>query len=190
MQFQHMHPEGGSDEAFSVETTFPEAGTYVLYDEFMRDGQMVLDRRELVVDEASSTNASLTPDLSPKTADGLTVSLSAPQKIESGEEASFTFTVTRGGQLVTDLEPYLGAAAHVAIVSDDTTDFTHAHGEAGEGSGEGHEGMGSMDDSPPSAFGPKISFHNTFPHPGLYKIWGQFGYEGEVITVPYVVEVG
>ncbi|HZY57170.1 MAG TPA: hypothetical protein VFE09_05160, partial [Rubrobacteraceae bacterium] len=82
----------------------------------------------------------------------------------------------------------LGAAAPVASVSEDTEDFAHVHGEAGEAD-EGHEGMGSMDDSPPSAFGPQVGFRHTFPHPGRYKIWGQFSREGRVITVPYVVEV-
>jgi hypothetical protein len=182
-EFQHIHPEL-DDGAYSVTTEFPESGTYVLYDEFVRDGQKVLDRRELLVGEASGTDTSLAPDLSPKIADSLTVSLSAPQTIKAGQEASFTFLVMRGERSVTDLEPYLGAAAHVAIVSADTNDFAHVHGEAGEG----HEGM-AMDDSPPSAFGPEVSFHHTFPRPGLYKIWGQFGYEGDVITVPFVVEV-
>jgi hypothetical protein len=187
-QFQHIHPEVGAHGAYSVTTEFPEAGTYVLYDEFVHDGQTVLDRRELPVGEASQTGASLTPDLEPKTVDDVTISLSAPEKIRAGEEASFTFAgLTRDGQQVTNLEPYLGAAAHVAIVSDDTNDFAHVHGEAGE-TGKGHEDMESMD-SPPTVFGPEVSFRYTFPHLGLYKIWGQLGYKGSVITVPYVVEV-
>jgi Cu+-exporting ATPase len=187
-QFQHIHPEVGPDDAYSVTTEFTDPGTYVLYDEFVRDGQRVLDRRELPVGEASDTKVFLVPDLVPKTADSVTVALSAPGTIRAGEEASFTFTLTQGERSVTDLEPYLGAAAHVAIVSEDTEDFAHVHGEAGEAD-EGHEGMESMGHSPPSAFGPQVSFHHTFPHPGRYKIWGQFSHEGRVITVPYVVEV-
>ena len=188
-QFQHIHPEPGTDEeAYSVATEFPKDGTYVLYDEFVHDARRVLDRRELPVGEGTDASASLSPDLAPKTDGDVSVALFAPQEIKHGEEASFTFALTRGGRSVTDLEPYLGAAAHVAIVSADTKDFAHTHGEAGE-AGEGHEGMGSMDESPPSAFGPEVSFHHTFPRPGLYKIWGQFGYEGRVITVPYVVQV-
>ncbi len=119
----------------------------------------------------------------------VTVALSAPGTIRAGEEASFTFILTEGERSVTDLEPYLGAAAHVAIVSADTNDFAHVHGEADKESGDGHEGMGSMDGSPPAAFGPEISFHHTFPRPGLYKIWGQFNSGGTVITVPFVIEV-
>lgn len=184
-QFQHIHPEVDADGAYSVTTEFPDPGAYVLYDEFVHEGQTVLDRRELIVGEGSEAEASLSPDLAPKTIDGVTVALAAPETIRAGEEAIFTFVVSEGERSVTDLEPYLGAAAHVAIVSADTEDFAHVHGEAGEG----HEGMGSMDDSPPAAFGPEVSFHHTFPRPGLYKVWAQFSRAGNVITVPYVVEV-
>jgi hypothetical protein len=180
-QFQHIHPEVGADGAWAVTTTFPESAVYVLFDEFVYNEQHVLDRQEFTVGDASPTSASLSPDLSPKTEGGLSVSLSAPQTIASGEDTNFTLHVTRDGQPVTDLEPYLGAPAHVVIVSSDTRDFAHTHGEV--------SGMGSMNTPPPSAFGPDISVHHTFPRAGLYKIWAQFGYQGSVITVPYVVEV-
>jgi hypothetical protein len=69
----------------------------------------------------------------------------------------------------------------VVVVSSDTHDFAHTHGTV--------SGMESMDSPLPSSFGPDISFDNTFPRAGLYKIWAQFGYQGNVITVPFVVEV-
>jgi hypothetical protein len=186
-QFQHIHPEVDANGTYTVTATFPRAGTEILFDEFAPNGQMVLDRRELPVGKTSETGASLSPDLSPKTEDGLTASLLAPEAIEAGEDERFTLQVTRDGQPVTDLEPYLGAAAHVAIISSDTRDFAHTHGEASEAD-KGHEGMESMGSSS-STFGPEVSFHHTFPHAGLYKLWIQFGYQGSVITVPYVVEV-
>ena len=198
-RFQHIHPEVGSGEAYGVVTEFPEAGTYVLYDEFKHGGRTVLDRRELRVGEGSADSASLSIDLTPKTVGGVEVSLAVPEPINAGEEANFTFTLTRDGQPVNDLEPYLGAAAHVAIASADTQQFAHTHGEAAGGDdvdaqragGDGHEGhedMGSSD-SGEVALGPEITFHHTFPSPGLYKVWGQFSHDGRVITVPYVVEV-
>ncbi len=44
-------------------------------------------------------------------------------------------------------------------------------------------------DVPAAPFGPQVSFAHTFDRPGLYKIWGQFNDRGNVITVPFVVEV-
>ena len=93
---------------------------------------------------------------------------------------------------MTDLAPYLGAAAHVAIVSEDTRAFAHTHGEAA-GQGNGHAGHGAMAgmemDTVPATFGPEVTFTHSFARPGLYKIWGQFGYHGRVLTVPFVVQV-
>jgi len=179
-QFQHIHPAASNDEAYTVSTTFPETAVYVLFDEFMYNEQTVLDRREVNVGQASEKSASLSPDLDPKTEGDLTASLSAPEMIMAGEDVHFTLQVTRDSQPVTDLEPYLGVPAHLIILSSDTRNYAHTHGEVG-----GMESMGSA----PSTFGPEITFHYTFPHGGLYKMWAQFGYQGNVITVPYVVEV-
>jgi Cu+-exporting ATPase len=193
-QFQHVHPEAGPDGAYGVSITLPAAGLYVLYDEFMHDGQAVLDRRELAAGGATTTpttgGAALTPDLAPKTVDGITVALGAPPTIRAGQEATFAFTLTRDGQPVTGLAPYLGAAAHVAIVSADSADFTHTHGEAvGAGGDHGGHGAQGTADAPPAAFGPQVSFTNTFARPGRYKVWGQFNQGGRVVTASYVVDV-
>ena len=116
-QFQHVHPELGASGGFAVTTTFPTEGTYVLFDEFVRDGRKVLDRREIEVGAGGGT-ASLRPDLEPKTVGGLTVSLETPQEIRAGEEAAFTYTLEKeDGTPAEDLQPYLGAPAHVVIVS-------------------------------------------------------------------------
>ena len=193
-QFEHIHPEIETGNTYSVTTELPEAGTFTLYDEFIYEDRKVLDRRDLHVGEGAGAEPSLAPDRAPKTKGDITVAISAPEAISAGKESSFTFTLTQGERSVTNLEPYLGAAAHVAIVSGDGEDFAHAHGEAGGNEGEGHEDMGSMEDmesmdSPPATFGPEVRLHHTFPRPGFYKMWAQFSQEGRVITVPFVVEV-
>jgi hypothetical protein len=199
-EFQHIHPEPGPDGDFAVTAEFPKPGTYVLYDEFKRGEQTVLDRRELEVDGAAegSGEPSLEPDMEPKTVDGLTVSLEVPDEIRAGQEATFTYTVEKeDGAPADDLEPYLGAASHVAIVSEDTRQFAHTHGEdvggaSGEASGsgghgheEGHAGHGGEGQT----FGPRIAFTHTFEEPGAYKVWAQFNHHGDVVAVPFVVEI-
>jgi P-type Cu+ transporter len=197
-QFQHVHPEPAANGDFAVTTQFPTEGTYALFDEFVRDGRKVLDRREVEVG-AGGGAASLSPDLEPKTVDGLVVSLEAPEEIRAGEEAAFTYTLEKGdGTPADDLEPYLGAPAHVAIVSEDTQEFAHTHGEAdvseedgsgGHGETEAAEAGEHADHGRGQAFGPEIGFHHTFEAPGLYKVWAQFNHHGNVTTVPFVVEV-
>lgn len=199
-RFQHIHPERVESGGFAVTTEFPVQGTYVLFDEFVRDGRKVLDRREIEVG-AGGGAASLSPDLEPKTVDGLTVSLEPPEEVRAGEEAAFTYTLQKeDGALAEDLEPYLGAPAHVAIVSEDAREFAHTHGEAGASGGEapnleGHGDAGGAEGGEHAGhgqgqtFGPEISFHHTFERPGAYKVWAQFNHHGKVTTVPFVVEV-
>jgi len=189
-QFRHVHPELTADGTYRVEFTLPVAGTYRLYDEFQHDGQTILDQREITAGGESGASATLSPDLTPKTVAGTTVSLVGPDSVQAGEEATFRFMVTRDGQPVTTLAPYLGAAAHVAIVAEDGSEFAHTHGEAVEGDGHDAEAEDDAGEHAiPAAFGPEVSFEHTFEEPGYYKVWGQFNQGGEVITVPFVVEV-
>ena len=37
--------------------------------------------------------------------------------------------------------------------------------------------------------GPEVMFHTSFPKPGLYKVWGQFKRNGNVLTIPFVLQV-
>ena len=61
-------------------------------------------------------------------------------------------------------------------------DDGHAENEAaGDEHGGGH--------AVPAAFGPRVIVEHTFPEPGLYKLWAQFSQDGEVITIPFVVDV-
>jgi Cu+-exporting ATPase len=183
--FQHIHPELVGD-AYAVTTTLP-TGAYTLYSEFQRDGRTVLDQRPLTVGAATATGpVGLAQDLTPKTVGDVTVALTAPQAIQAGQAATFTFALTANGQPVTDLIQYLGADAHVAVVSADSSRFAHTHGETvgaagGHADNEAHAAGGTV--------GPDIAFTHTFATPGLYKVWGQFQRGGTVITVPFVVEV-
>ena len=194
-QFQHIHPVLTADGSYQVETTLP-AGTYRLYNEFVRGEQTVLDQRELTVGDTAPTAARLTSALAPKAAAGLTVALEPPETIAAGTPASFTLEITRDGQPVTDLTPYLGAAAHVAIVAEDGSGFAHTHGEAvignaghSEDHGQATTDHGTAEHDLPAAFGPRVQVEHTFPAAGHYKLWAQFQHAGQVITVPFVVEV-
>jgi len=178
----HVHPALGASGTWDVAVTLPQAGRYALYSEFERGSETVLDRRDLIVAGSGTTAAAPTPDLTPKAVGGLTIALAGPQVVHAGEMATFTFTLTRDGQPVTDLQPYLGAAAHVIVVAASDGEFAHTHGEAGSHThGEA--------EVPTGAFGPQVSFSQSFVQPGIYKVWGQFSHGGQVITAPFVVEV-
>ncbi|HUK63773.1 MAG TPA: hypothetical protein VLV15_10570, partial [Dongiaceae bacterium] len=89
-----------------------------------------------------------------------------------GAECAMTFTLTRHGEPVTDLEPFLGAMGHLVMISEDHVAYVHSH------------------PLPENATtGPRVQFNMTFSRTGLYKTWGQFQHHGRVITAPFVVEV-
>ncbi len=210
--FSHIHPSDIQGGDYSFSDTWPTEGQYVLFNEFITaHGGTQLERHELTLGTSTNTG---TPVVSldgmrpgdTRQVDGLTVSLkSQPQKIRRRAPARFTLTVSAGGRPVTTLEPYLGAPAHVVIVSTDTTQFVHTHADAGQvapaGSGDGtgagsgagsehHHAMGmGMGTTQPAGFGPDITFTHTFMQAGSYKMWVQFGYAGRVITVPCSITV-
>lgn len=107
-----------------------------------------------------------------KTVDGLRVTLDF-DRLAAGQELMLTYTIedAETGAPVTDLQPYLGAVGHVVILSEDAEQYLHVHPMDEKGSG------------------PKAEFMTTFPHAGIYKIWGQFQRDERVITVPFVVNV-
>jgi P-type Cu+ transporter len=195
-QFQHVHPARTANPGeYQIDVTFPESGTYVLYDEFTwASGQDVVQRDELVVGTASGT-ANLAEERAPKTlSNDARVSLSGGDGLRAGQAASFTFRIDnpQTGEGVRDLRPYLGAPAHVVILDEGNATFAHTHGEAvgstgSAGHGDSHGGHSAANVS----YGPEIAFHHTFAAPGLYKVWGQFlDHHGNVITADFVVRVG
>ncbi len=71
---------------------------------------------------------------------------------------------------INNLEPYLGAVGHVVILSADAESYLHVH---------------PLDEK---ASGPDAEFATIF-RKAAYKIWGQFQHNGEILTVPFVVDV-
>ena len=101
-----------------------------------------------------------------------------------------TYIFRKDGRPVTDLEPWLEAPMHLAIVSSDLKYFLHVHGEVPGMEHAGHEeGHMHMHMSVPSEFGPEIEVPVVFPGKGLYEVYGQAGYKGKVILTKFMVDV-
>jgi hypothetical protein len=88
------------------------------------------------------------------------------------------FRLLDRGQPVTDLQPYMGAMGHCAIISQDTQMFLHCHPEQ------------LYPCTPDSRGGPTIAFHALFPTAGRYKVWAQFKRGGKIVVADFVVDVG
>ncbi|HEY8743258.1 MAG TPA: ATPase P, partial [Chloroflexota bacterium] len=186
-QFQHIHPQPTNRPGqYAVTLTFPVAGTYYLYNQFARhSGADVLLANVLMVG-APSGPAQLAVDRAPKVSGNVRVALEGVDTLQSGQTQTLTFRLedAQTGEPLANLQPYLGAAAHIAILSQDAQIFVHTHGQ------QAATMAGQQTVNSGGGYGPEISFVNRFPQPGLYKIWGQFATNsGRVVTADFVVAV-
>lgn len=172
--FNHIHPayEGGGK--FTIRTTFPAGGEYKMFADFMPAGGSGVTKSDWVeVSGESSSHSEVKPDkVLVKEEAGKEVELQMNSS-KAGEEVKLSFHIRAADSRkeITNLEPYLGAVGHVVILSEDAEEYIHVH---------------PIDEH---ATGPVASFATMFPKTGVYKIWGQFQHEGNVFTVPYVVNV-
>lgn len=199
--FTHEHPTRRPDGTFTIPMTFPAGGEYTLYFDFTPKGSPQ-QAVPVKVTAAGTPKAAvpLTIDADkPKAIDGFTVALDTEGAIKAGGNAHMAFTITKDGKPVTTLRPYLGAMGHLVIISQDGTQFVHAHphegGEHGDGHGAGgHDAHGgAAPKAPAQTGGPKVDFEAHFMQPGTYKAWGQFNVgtaeKEQVLTVPFTFTV-
>lgn len=206
-EFNHLHPEPQADGSLKVTHTFPNGGAYKLYADFTPpNASQIVDRLDVNVAGDARVRVALVADQTTKTIDGLCVTMRPDKPLRAGDELLLNFAAAdaKTGKPATDLQPYLGSLAHFVIISEDTTDFLHAHpmtkeemSEAGGAHGgmdqeakpHAHDAAEMRDEAKQGTSPSEVAAHTTFPRAGLYKIWAQFQRGGRVITVPYVVRV-
>lgn len=205
--FAHIHPEDigpvtgamKQEGRFPLRYTFPKAGRYAIVINYVQGGRELSQQSFLNVagEPRMETNTETVGKLDRslrKTFDGYGVTLEAPKRISAGEPAKLTYTITKDGKDITDLEPYLGAAMHLALVRSDLGRVVHTHGQAylpGSAFWERlfQDYVNYHSHFVPDHFGPKIQTRMTFPQPGLYQIFGEFKHNGKVVMTTFVVRV-
>jgi hypothetical protein len=196
--FAHIHPEDSgpiTDEMrkkaeYPVRFTFPKAGKYLIAADAAADGRPFSEH--FTEDVAGSPKmGSFVKDLSrEKKFVDLDVALSTvPDRIAAGKEVVLKYMIRKDGEPVKDLEPYLAAMMHVAIISSNLDEFIHAHGGP-PGVDPGHHHMEhAMHMRVPEKFGPEIDVPVVFPEKGLYQIFSQVKHKEKVILMSFMVEV-
>ncbi|GGG61363.1 hypothetical protein [Paenibacillus radicis (ex Gao et al. 2016)] len=172
--FSHIHPDYEGGGQFSITTSLPAAGEYKWIADFKLQGGSALNRSEwMTVQGKAPALKTIVPDEQlVKTVDGKQVTLSIDH-LMANMELSLNFHIADATtkKPIDNLQPYLGAVGHVVILSEDAEQYLHVHPTEEQSSG------------------PDAVFKTTFPHSGVYKIWGQFQQDGKVFTVPFVVKV-
>lgn len=169
--FEHAHPEQREDGTFVLRKELPGDGYMLIADFLPAGGTPQMVHRAIVTPGAVAF--SLPPELHPgrreQIVEGLRVKLETDAVIAL-RRSQLRFMVTElAGEPVKDLEPYLGAPAHLLIVNMDLTSAIHGHPEE-------------------SSSGSAVTFDPVLPLPGPYKLWVQFQRRGRVITAPFVIE--
>ncbi|CAH2717259.1 hypothetical protein BACCIP111895_04449 [Neobacillus rhizosphaerae] len=173
--FSHIHPKYHGNGEFDITETFPSGGDYKVIAEFTPKGggDSSVESHWLHIDGEPAKEEPLIPDKEfTKVVDGKKVSLTFSQ-LAAGKTIHMTFTINDAAtnKPIKNLQPYLGAMGHTVAMSADAEKYLHIHPMTTSGNG------------------PNIIFMTIFPEKGVYKVWGQFKYEGKVFTVPFVVNV-
>lgn len=202
--FAHIHPDDQAPltaqaietSAFTRSYVFPKAGTYLVAIDYAHG--LTLESKQFIVDVAGAPAQAPAPAAyrSPGTFAGYAVAFD-PGFPVAGQVTTMRYTITKDGRPVTDLAPYLSAAAHVSVVKDDLSAYVHVHGEVHPPgapyppliirNGQVVHSMASM--ALPEQFGPMVEAHLIFPSAGLYTVWAEFKIGNEVIPTSFTVDV-
>jgi hypothetical protein len=172
--FNHIHPDYKGNGEFTVTTRFPTAGEFKVIADITPTGMGAMSKSQWITVQGNvPAPKAIDPDATlTKVVDGKEITLSIDHLMANKElNLNFNIKDAQTKQPVTNLQPYLGAVGHVVILTQDAENYLHVH------------------PTDEKASGPDAKFMTTFPHSGVYKIWGQFQQNGKVFTVPFVVKV-
>ena len=174
-QFRHVHPVlNTSTGTWSMPWEWAQAGSYRVFADFTTAGAeasaLTLTRTVQVAGEFSPVAAQ--PTRLDEVA-GFTVSVDG--EMVAGSSSELTLTVTRDGEPITTLEPYLGAFGHLVALRDGDLAFLHVHAE------------GKTPKAGETA-GPVIVFNAEAPTAGRYLLYLDFQVNGEVHTAEFVLD--
>jgi hypothetical protein len=158
--FQHLHPLLTPGGLWTVALRLPSAGVYRAYADFSSGGRRAAPSAELLAPGRYRPRRLAPADATART-DGYDVAL-RPR----GRDG-LTFTVTRGGQPVAGLQPYLGARGHLVALRASDLAYAHVHPLAGAG------GPG------------EIAFSIAGARTGNHRLFLQFRHGGRVHTAAF-----
>ena len=169
--FQHIHPTMSADGTWTVPLTVDQPGSYRAFADFTPTGG---EGTTLGVDLAAPGDfqpATYAPSRV-ATVDGYEVKLDGD--LVPGKTAEVTLTVSKNGQPVTDLQPYLGAYGHLVALRGGDLAYLHVHPDGEPGDGK-------------TKPGPSVTFFAEVPSAGVYRLFLDFQHGGTVRTAEFTL---
>lgn len=164
-------PRQRDDGSWVAEADLGHGGVYRAFADFSTDGTSLTQGSDVFVSGEFDPVPLPEPEAVADAGDGYEVEMSGVPP-SAREAAQVDFTVTKGGDPVSDVEPYLGAAGHLVALREHDLAFLHTHPE-GEAGGDG-----------------PIAFTVSDPSPGRYRLYLQFEVENRVRTAAFTQVVG
>jgi hypothetical protein len=169
--FQHVHPELGSDGVWSTKLDLT-AGQWRLFADFKAaDAEALTLGADLAVDGDYRPDA-VAGESRTAQVDGYTVTLEGD--LNAGQDSKLTLDVSRDGEAVADLQPYLGAYGHLVALRSGDLAYLHVHPDGTPGDGKTQPG-------------PEVVFYAAVPSAGTYHLFLDFRHEGVVRTAAFTV---
>jgi len=218
-EFLHLHPEQKRPGEFVVDLPTLPAGRYQIFSDIVHHtgfpetqiGEVDLpdiSGKPLQGDDSQTkvqpipsnelTSSSVSSDVF-MLPDGYRMIWDRDQRpLKSGQMIWLRFRVENSqGQPATDLEPYMGMAAHAAIVRSDNSVFVHLHPAGSVSMAAVALASGRTDAMPGMKMTPmaspihssEITFPYGFPKPGSYRIFVQFKRAGRIDTGVFDADV-
>lgn len=128
--FDHIHPQEQADGSYNVSESFPAAGKYLLFIDYKpSSGQADVNMQKI---DVKGTSVAQTTELKTNlvsTVDGYTLTLLNGEYFETNRSQGLQFSVEKDGKQLQekDMQKYLGANAHIVMISKADKDFLHIH---------------------------------------------------------------
>jgi hypothetical protein len=187
--FEHIHPEYQADGSYKIdvipasqkykigaghdETKFADGGNYTLFADYLPSGGThQVEKINISVAGKPKPTVKLAANKWTATSGEYKVNLTPDTtSIQAGKPIHIAGIITnlKGVEVsAADIENYLGAKAHMVVVSLSDKEYLHVH---------------------PDVTGGKFDLNTTFAKAGMYKGWIQFQIKGIVHTCDFTFDV-
>ncbi|ORM37564.1 heavy metal-binding domain-containing protein [Williamsia sp. 1135] len=172
--YRHVHPTMDAVGRWSLPWQWPAAGSYRVFADFVPAAtgtDITLSSTVTVAGEVAppaTRPASSTDEVA-----GYQVSLTGD--LTTAGASTLTARISRDGQPVTTLQPYLGAYGHLVALREGDLAYLHVHPE------------GAAPTGPEQLSGPDVQFATAAPTPGRYWLYFDFQVDGQVHTAEFVL---
>jgi hypothetical protein len=178
--YHHIHPVAADKPGtYGFEFTPRKSGEYRVFADLvpMTTGKQEYDATSLTVKGEADTVKEKTNN--EVTVDGLAVSIAFEKpELVAGVANMMTLTINgTDGKPFTELEPIMGAFAHLVAFNKDRSNIAHVHP------------MGEEPKSDADKGGPALQFHLNFAEPGYQKLFAQFKIADKDVFAPFGLEV-